>query len=118
MPKDKQEEFDAYAARRNEGSPFRHALRATGITDDKDAKKEDDELELRLLLDETCVEINAALAGNDNATAIAPLLDTETLLKSKIGHLLKRGLEKDRPKGTMSMLDVVTLGLTDESDIK
>ncbi len=124
--KTRQLDFEAYAADRNTLAPFRHALHATGITD-KDQQKDEQALTLELLLTGICGEVNKSLSAsaNDNQAksddgtnaAKTPILDLETLLNTNIAALLQPFVEKSDSKGPMSMLDVVTLGLTDTPDI-
>lgn len=102
-----QREFESHAARLNEAAPFTSTLRGLGV-DEKSSHKT-----TQALIDEAAVRINHAIEGRDGE---GESLDLRALLTAEMDDILKK--VKDNNGRFLSMLDVVTLGLTDTHLIK
>lgn len=109
----KQEKFDKFVDAQTSVAPFRHTLRGLGI-DGNALNRQDNTQVLDLLVSQLCTKVELALAGQQ---ADGTKVDFRTLLGADISAFLQPFVMNDR-KGAISMLDVVTMGLTDIPDIK
>ncbi len=109
----KQEQFHGFVDAQEVVAPFRHTLRGLGI-DGNSQEKPPNSAVLELLVNQLCEKVQRAVAGQQ---ADGPQVDFRTLLGADISAFLQPFVMDDR-KGAISMLDVVTLGLTDTPDIK
>ncbi|MCX6734395.1 MAG: TIGR04552 family protein [Candidatus Peregrinibacteria bacterium] len=114
--KDTQIEFESFAAELNAASPFRHTLRGLGLNGNPTNEVPPDQLLdlLTSMISERVVGTIQSQLGEDDKLDLPTL---RSLIAADITPLLKP-LVKDDKKGTISMLDVVTLGLTDIPQVK
>jgi len=112
----KTNEFNDFVDQQNAIAAYRHAMRGLGL--DGNLSSEDEVLREQmaaLVGEEICQMAQKALDGQYKEGE-APL-DFRALIGSKIVDLLDKFVA-DEVKGPISMLDVITLGLTDYADIK
>lgn len=114
--KESQIEFENFANAQNEAAPLRHAFRGMGLngnptTEDTPEKK------LDLLAESVSAKVEEVLRDRITSLEGIDLPTLRTLLAANITPLLKPYVTDDK-KGAISMLDVVTLGLTETPQVK
>lgn len=114
--KDSQIEFENFADEQNEAAPFRHTLRGMGLNGNP-TNGDSPEKKLDLLVGDVGAKVEAVLRDRLGSLEGIDLPTLRTLIAADIKPLLKP-LMKDDQKGAISMLDVVTLGLTETPEVK
>lgn len=116
MGKQSKQEFTDFADEMNQTAPFRHTVRGLGVSraleapDDTKASDELDQLVSRIS-DKITQETSKGLESGSS-------FGLSELLKADIRGLLEPSFRSDKSETIVSMLDTVTLGLTDEREIR